>query len=89
MNVDPAKMAEYADFLSNNSRKIVELCNRIEEGLLIAVQCMDQQSGRNAASRMAQSLETVKSNVPISDDASRRLTLSRQYIAAAGSVFGR
>ena len=64
MNVDTGKMTEYADFLDETSRKIVALCSKIEESLIIAVQCMDQQSGRGAAQRMAQNLENIKNNVP-------------------------
>ena len=89
MNVDTGKMGEYAEFLDENSRKIVELCNKIEETLALAVQCMDQQSGRGAAQRMAQNLENIKNNVPISDDASKRLVLSKKYVDSASSVFGR
>ena len=89
MNVDTVKMSEYADFLDENSQKIIALCTKIEECLIIAVQCMDQQSGRGAAQRMAQNLENIKNNVPISDDASKRLVLSKKYIDSAGTVFGR
>ena len=89
MNVDTMKMAEYADFLEENSRKIVDLCNRIEELLNIAVQCMDQNSGRAAAQRMAQNLESIKSNVPISDDASERLAKAKTLIDEATNVFRR
>ena len=89
MNVDTGKMAEYAEFLDENSRNIVELCTKIEETLVLAVQCMDQQSGRGAAQRMAQNLENIKNNVPISDDASKRLVLSKKYVDSAGTVFGR
>jgi len=59
MNVDTGKMAEYADFLDETSRRIIELCNNIEETLVLAVQCMDQQSGRGAAQRLAQNLENI------------------------------
>ena len=89
MNVDTVKMSEYAEFLDENSQKIIALCTKIEECLIIAVQCMDQQSGRGAAQRMAQNLENIKNNVPISDDASKRLVLSKKYIDSAGTVFGR
>lgn len=89
MNVNTVKMSEYADFLDNTSAQIVQLCTKLEESLLMAVQCMDQQSGRAAAQRMAQNLENIKNNVPVSQDASRRLILSKQYIDSAGNVFGR
>lgn len=89
MNVNTQKMEEYAEFLEENSRKIIALCNKLEESLVIAVQCMDQHSGRSAAQRMAQNLENIKNNVPISDDASKRLVLSKKYVDGAGRVFGR
>lgn len=89
MNVNTQKMEEYAVFLEENSRKIIELCNKLEESLIMAAQCMDQQSGRSAVQRMAQNLENIKNNVPISNDASRRLILSKKYIDSAGQVFGR
>lgn len=89
MKVNTGKMTEYAEFLDETSKKIELLCTKIEEGLLMAVQCMDQQSGRGAAQRMAQNLENIKNNVPISDDASKRLVLSKKYIDSAGQVFGR
>lgn len=89
MNVNTNKMSEYAEFLNENSRNIIALCNKIEQNLLIAVQCMDQQSGRGAAGRMAQNLENIKKNVPISEDASQRIVLAKKYIGDAGRVFGR
>ena len=89
MNVNTQKMEEYAEFLEENSRKIITLCNKLEESLVVAVQCMDQQSGRSAAQRMAQNLENIKNNVPISDDASKRLVLSKKYVDSACHVFGR
>ena len=64
MNVNTQKMEEYAEFLEENSRKIIDLCNKLGESLVIAVQCMDQQSGRSAAQRMAQNLENIKKPVP-------------------------
>ena len=89
MNVNTRKMEEQAEFLTENSKKIIAICNKLEESLAVAVQCMDQQSGRNAAQRMAQNLENIKNNVPISDDASKRLVLSKKYVNGAGRVFGR
>ena len=89
MNVETTKMSEYAEFLDENSRKIIALCTNIEQCLEMAVQCMDQESGQGAAQRMSQNMENIKSNVPISDDASKRLVLSRKYVDSAGSVFGR
>lgn len=89
MNVNTQKMEEYAEFLEENSRRIIALCNKLGESLVIAVQCMDQRSGRSAAQRMAQNLENIKNNVPISDEASKRLILSKKYVDSAGHVFGR
>ena len=89
MNVNTQKMEEYAEFLEKKKRKIIVLCNKLEESLVMVVQCMDQQSGRSAAQRMAQNLENIKNNVPISDDASKRLILSKKYVDSAGRVFGR
>ena len=88
MNVNTDKMQEYATFLDETSRQIVSLCEKIEEGLLIAIQCMDQQSGRAAAVRLGQNIDNIKKNVPISDDASNRLKLAKKYIDSAGRVFG-
>lgn len=89
MNVDTQKMSEYADFLEESSRRVVALCQKLETNLAVAVQCMDQQSGRLAAQRMAQNLETIRNSVPINDDAVQRLTLARKYIQNAGNIFGR
>ncbi len=88
MNVDTGKMQAYAEFLEDKSENIIELCNRLEENLLVAVQCMDQQSGRGAAQRLTQNLENIKASVPISDDACKRLILSLKHINSAGKVFG-
>ena len=89
MNVNTLKMEEYAAFLEENSRNIVDLCNKLEECLAIAVQCMDQHSGRAAALRMAENIENIKNNVPISNDAAKRLQLSKKYIHSATDVFRR
>ena len=89
MNVNTQKMEEYADFLEENSRNIVNLCNELERCLTIAVQCMDQDSGHAAALRMAENIENIKNNVPISNDAAKRLQLSRKYIHSATNVFRR
>ncbi len=89
MNVDTSLMAQYAQFLEEKSSSIVNLCNQLGECLTIAVQCMDQQSGRAAAQRMAQNVENVKNNVPMADDASKRLILSLKHVNSATQVFGR
>ena len=67
----------------------MNLCNQLGRCLTIAVQCMDQQSGRAAAQRMAQNVENVKNNVPMADDASKRLILSLKHVNSATQVFGR
>ena len=89
MDVNTKQMEEYARFLQEHSHKIVALCQTMEDLLAMAVQCMDQNSGRAAAARMAQNIENVKKSVPISDDAAKRLVLSKKYIDSAGQVFGR
>lgn len=89
MNVDTSAMSQYAEFLESHSQAIVSLCNQLEECLLIAVQCMDQQSGHAAAYRMGQNLENIKRNVPMADDAGKRLILSLKHINSATQVFGR
>ena len=43
MNVNTQKMEEYAEFLEENSRKIIVLCNKLEESLVMVVQCMDHR----------------------------------------------
>lgn len=89
MNVNTMKMEEYAQFLEEKSRNIIELCNHIQEDLIIAMQCMDQQSGQGAAMRMGNNIENIKRSVPVSDDAARRLVLSKKYVDSAGSIFRR
>lgn len=89
MDVNTGKMMEYAEFLDDTSTKIVTLCTKIEESLMLAIQCMDQQSGLRAAQRMTQNLENIKNNVPISNDAKKRLVLSKKHIDSASSIFGR
>lgn len=88
MNVDTVRMQEYADFLEDHSHQIIQLCDNLEQALSMAVQCLDQESGRSAAQRMTQNLENIKSSVPISDDACKRLILSKKYVDGAGRVFG-
>lgn len=88
MNVNTQLMAQYADFLENKSREIQELCVQVEQLMQVAVQCMDQQSGRQAAARLAQNMENIRANVPISDDAAKRLLLSKRMVDGAMNVFG-
>ena len=89
MNVNTDKMAEYAAFLNETSGTIIALCDSIEQSLVVAIQCMDQESGRGAAMRMAQNMENIKKNVPISEDASNRLILAKKFIGDAVNVFRR
>lgn len=89
MEVNTVLMEQYARFLEEKSRQIVALCNQLGANLAVANQCMDQNSGRAAAARMAQNIENVKKSVPISDDAAKRLILSKKYVDSAGRVFGR
>lgn len=88
MNLDTGKMRECAEFLEENSNQIKRVCEEIEEYIQIASQCMDQESGRGAAQRMAISVENIKNNVPINDDACKRLVLSLKHVGDAGNVFG-
>ena len=60
MDVNTEKMISYRGFLAENSRDIQKLCDSLANNLLIAVQCMDQTSGRNAARRMAHNLENIR-----------------------------
>jgi predicted negative regulator of RcsB-dependent stress response len=89
MEVDNEKMKEYANFLQDNSRGIIALCNLIEESLTVAKQCMDQQSGQGAAARLQQNIENIKANVPISDNANQRLELALKYLIDLDGLFGK
>lgn len=87
MNINPELAGRYAEFLEENSQNILRLCNALDGQLCVAVQCMDQKNGLNAAKRLAQIIDTIKSAVPVSDDACHRLILALKRIAAIG--FGR
>lgn len=89
MNINTQKVQEYAEFLEESSRRIIALCNELEGGLAMATQCMDQQGGRDAAQRMEQSIERIKKNVLISEDARKRLVLTLKYIRQATDIFRR
>lgn len=89
MNVNTTKMVEYANFLEENSRNIIALCTSLEGKLSVAAHLMDSESGRAAGLRMAANIENIKKNVPISNDACKRLLLSKKYIDSARQVFGR
>lgn len=89
MNLNTASMREYAEFLEENSSRIITLCNSLEENLMRAIQYMDQSSSVYAVKRMVQNIENIKNNVPISDDASKRLILVLKRVHDAQNVFGR
>ena len=89
MNINTQKLGEYAVFLDENSANITALCNEMGELLTIAVQCMDQQSGKQAALRMANNLENIKKSVPVSADVSERLALAKKMIDDIVTNFGR
>ena len=89
MNLNTANMREYADFLEENSNKITALCESLESNLMSAIQYMDQQSSLHAVRRMTQNIENIKKNVPISDDACKRLVLALKRVQDAQNVFGR
>ena len=88
MELNTEKMGEYAKFLEENSNRIKSVCARLEEYIQIAIQCMDQDSGRGAAQRLTKNIENIKNNVPTKDDACRRLVLSMKYVKNAGDIFG-
>ena len=88
MNVNIDLMQRYADFLGDKSRQIVALCNALNTNLSVARQCMDQSSGQNAATRMNQNIDNIKKSVPVADDASKRLVLSKKHVISATQVFG-
>lgn len=89
MNVNTDKMMEYSDFLEEFSNQIINLCDNIGNDLMVAIQCMDQESGRVAAQRLAQNIENIKNNVPISNAASGRIVRAKKYIDSAGDIFRR
>lgn len=89
MNLNPTSMREYADFLEENSNKIIAACETIEEYIQIATQCMDQESGHNAAHRMLQNLEGIKANIPTNTEACKRLVKTLKYVRDAENVFNR
>ena len=88
MNVDTSQMQNYASFMEEKSGEIRRLCSELQEQVQLATQCMDQQSGRSAASRMSEYIEIIRSCTDIADEAVRRLVLSKRHIDDAGNVFG-
>lgn len=88
MNVNTEKMTEYAEFLNTSNQEIINICNQIGEKLAIAIQCMDQESGRAAAHRMAVNLDNIMKTIPLNNNASERLVLSKKLIDNARNVFG-
>ena len=62
MNLNTASMSEYAEFLEENSKQIIALCNSLEANLMDALQYMDQKSSVLAVKRMTQNIENIKKN---------------------------
>lgn len=89
MNLNIANMREYAEFLEENSNRIIALCNSLEINLMDAIQYMDQASSLYAVKRMTQNIENIKNSVPINDDACKRLILALKRVQDAQNVFGR
>lgn len=88
MNLNTEGMQQYAEFLENNSNNIKEVCATLQEYIQMARQCMDHESGIGASQRMESNIENIIKNVPINDDACKRLVLSLKYVRDAGNVFG-
>lgn len=89
MNLNTASMREYAEFLEENSSRIIALCASLEANLMSAIQYMDQASSLYAVKRMTQNIENIKNSVPINDDACKRLILALKRVQDAQNVFGR
>ena len=89
MNLNLTSMDEYVQFLQNTSVQIQKLCDEMGEELLIAVQCMDQQSGRQAARRMAQNIQNIKNNIIIADESVQKLVKAKTLTLQAMNTFGR
>lgn len=87
MNLNTIYMHEYADFLEEHSNKILSVCEEIEEYIQIAVKCMDQESGHNAARRMLQNIEAIKANIPTNQESCKRLVKALKYVNDAGNIW--
>ena len=88
MNVDTSRMQEYADFMEEQSRQIINLCNQIEQSMGEAIQYMDQVSGLNAAKNLMENMENIKVCAQFSDDTCKKLVLAKKRIEDASRVFG-
>ena len=88
MNVDTSRMQEYAEFMEEQSVRIISLCNQIEQSIGEAVQYMDQMSGLNAAKNLMENLENIKVCAQFSDDTCKKLVLAKKQIEDASRVFG-
>lgn len=88
MNVDTGRMKEYADFMEEQSSKIINLCDQIEQSIGETIQYMDQVSGLNAAKNLMENMENIKACVQFSDNTCQKLVHAKMLIEDAGSVFG-
>lgn len=88
MELSPREMGQYAQFLEEHSRQIQQLCRSMEELTAMASQCMDQKTGLVAARDLLTNMENIRKNVPMSDEASRRLILAMKRVASIGESFG-
>lgn len=88
MELSPTQMGQYAQFLEEHSRQILQLCQNMEQLTAMASQCMDQKTGLVAARDLLANMETIKKNIPMSDDACHRLILTMKQVAAIGDSFG-
>lgn len=88
MELDTTQIKAYADFLEENSRQIISVCNSLEGSLSEALNFMDQKSALMATRRMVGNIENIKKSVPISDDACKRLILVLRRIQNAQDTFG-
>lgn len=87
MELNRGLMSQYAEFLEENTRQIVELCNNVQEALAIARHCLDQSSGVVAAAELYNNMENIRKAVPIEDNAIKRLVLAKKYSMDAENVF--
>lgn len=88
MELDTTQIKAYADFLEENSRQIVSVCNSLEESLGEALNFMDQKSAVMATRRMVGNIENIKESVKNNDGAYKRLILVLRRIQNAQDTFG-
>lgn len=88
MELDTTQIKAYADFLEENSRQIVSVCNSLEESLGEALNFMDQKSAVMATRRMVGNIENIKESVKNNDGAYQRLILVLRRIQNAQDTFG-